>query len=184
MIDALGPGTNFFEIAIPEPSLVVLIGAAGAGKSTFAQRWFEPDEILSSDEVRRLVSGDPADQSVSSTAFAILHRRLVTRLASGRLTVVDATNVHRSARRSLLWRAQRAGWPAVAIVLDLPPFVVQARNLARSARIVDPAVVDRQLQDLRRTLVPGRLPSEGFSAVHLITSESLLDAVRLVRVPM
>ena len=36
------------EIEIADPSLVVLIGAAGAGKSTFAARNFAPDEILSS----------------------------------------------------------------------------------------------------------------------------------------
>ena len=58
------------EIDIADPSLVVLIGAAGAGKSTFAARHFADDEVLSSDRYRRLVSGDEADQAATRAAFA------------------------------------------------------------------------------------------------------------------
>ena len=45
-------------LEIPDPSLVLLVGAAGAGKTTFAARHFPPDEVLSSDAYRALVSGD------------------------------------------------------------------------------------------------------------------------------
>ncbi len=37
------------KITIPELSLVVLIGASGSGKSSFAHKRFKPTEILSSD---------------------------------------------------------------------------------------------------------------------------------------
>mgnify|MGYP000906070181 CR=1 FL=1 len=46
------------ELHIPQLSLVVLIGVSGSGKSTFAQRAFEPFEVLSSDYCRALVSGE------------------------------------------------------------------------------------------------------------------------------
>ena len=108
-------------ILVPDPSLVLLIGAAGAGKTTFAARHFAPDEVLSSDAYRALVSGDEANQKVSRVAFSILHRDLERRLLAGQLTVVDATNVEPRNRRDLIRRAHAAGLPVVALVLDLPP---------------------------------------------------------------
>ena len=108
-------------IEVPDPSLVLLVGAAGAGKTTFAARHFAPDEVLSSDAYRALVSGDEANQKVSRVAFSILHRDLERRLLAGQLTVVDATNVEPRNRRELIRRAQAAGLPVVALVLDLHP---------------------------------------------------------------
>jgi hypothetical protein len=46
------------KLAVPQPSLVVLIGASGSGKTTFARRHFLPTEILSSDACRAMVSDD------------------------------------------------------------------------------------------------------------------------------
>ena len=130
------------ELVIPDPSLVVLVAAAGAGKSTFAARHFQPDEILSSDAYRARIAGDAADQRATRAAFRLLHRDLERRLADRRMTVVDATNVERSARRALLGRGRRRpALPAIAVVLDLPPAVVLARNSGRSARVVDEHVV-------------------------------------------
>ena len=157
------------------------MGAAGAGKSTFARRWFAPDEILSSDDLRALVSGDAANQAASRAAFALLHRRLTIRLAAGKISVVDATNVRLSARRSLLARAAPFGHPAIAVVLDLPADAVHERNLARQERVVAAAVVDRQLADLRRSIARGDLIAEGFVAVYRIASTAVLDVVRLTR---
>ena len=34
------------KLAIPELSLVVLVGASGSGKSTFARTHFKPTEVL------------------------------------------------------------------------------------------------------------------------------------------
>src|SRR5687768_18579225 len=104
-------------VTIPDPSLVVLVGPAGAGKSSLAERLFAPDEILSSDDFRAAIAGDAADQRATKRAFAALHRALVRRLIAGRLTVVDATNVQRHARLSLLRRARAAAIPTLALVL-------------------------------------------------------------------
>lgn len=170
-------------LAIPDPALVVLVGPAGSGKTTFAARHFGPAEILSSDAFRALVSGDEADQGATRAAFGRLHRELERRLAKGRLTVVDATNVERAARRGLLARARAAGVPAVAIVLDLPPAVVLARNAARSGRVVNEAVVGRHLARMRATLdgVERDLRGEGFVQVVVLRDPLELDAVRVVR---
>ena len=168
-------------IELPEPCLVVLVGAAGAGKSTLAARLFARDEVLSSDAQRALLTGDEADQAVTKTAFAILHRQLAQRMAAGRTTVVDATNVTSFARRSLVRRATAAGVPSVAIVLDLAPELVMARNATRLGRIVPEAAVRRQLADLARSLRRGDLESDGFAAVHHIRTEAELDELQLAR---
>lgn len=172
-------------LTIPDPSLIVLIGAAGSGKSTFAARHFHPSEILSSDAFRALIAGDEGDQTATRAAFGRLHRELTRRLADGRLTVVDATNVERSARRALIARARSAGLPAVAIVLDLPAVTVLARNAARTGRVVDEIVVRRHLDRLRHA-VDGSgawLHGEGFRQVVVLHDPLELDEVSVVRMP-
>jgi protein phosphatase len=169
-------------ILVPDPSLVLLVGAAGAGKSTFAARHFAPDEVLSSDAYRALVSGDEADQSVSHVAFRILHRELERRLAERRLTVVDATNVARGNRRHLIDRARAAGVPVVALVLAPPADVVRARNAARPRR-VDDEVVRNQLERVERTAADGLLTGEGCAAVWILRDPDAFDAVTVARLP-
>jgi predicted kinase len=170
-------------IVVQDPSLIVLIGAAGAGKSTFAERHFTPADVLSSDAFRAAIAGDEADQRATRAAFAALHRELDRRLAAGRLTVVDATNVETHARRGLLIRSRAAALPATAIVLDLTVAVVLARNGARATRVVDEDVVLRHLERLRRTL-DGRgssLRDEGFSQVVVLRTPDEVAAVTLRR---
>jgi predicted kinase len=173
------------EIVIADPSLVVLIGAAGAGKSTFAARHFAVDEILSSDRFRAIISGEEANQAATNAAFGRLHRELANRLGAGRLTVVDATSVQASSRRALLARAAAAGVPAMAIVLDLPDATVLARNAARETRIVDEAVVRRHLDRLRASL-DGAAPAllrEGFAQVVVLRDPVAVEDVRIRRLP-
>jgi protein phosphatase len=168
-------------IALPDPALVVLVGAAGAGKSTFAARHFMPAEILSSDAFRAVLSGDEADQRSTRTAFSILHREVVRRLAAGRLVVVDATNVERYARRALIARARSAAVPAIAIVFALPSDTVHDRNRARVGRIVDPSIVDRDLDRLAVAFATGGIVDEGFEAVHVLRSAAEVDLVAVER---
>jgi protein phosphatase len=168
-------------ISIPDPSLVVLVGAAGAGKSTFASRHFAPDEVLSSDAFRERISGDAADQSVTGTAFASLHRALARRLAMRRVTVVDATNLRPGARQALVRLANREGVPAVAIVLDLSPEIVVGRNSARAGRQVPAEVVHRHLAALARIDLDDGLAREGFTTVIRLAEPDEVDAVTVVR---
>jgi predicted kinase len=168
-------------IRIPQPAVVVLVGAAGAGKSTFARRHFAAESILSSDELRAVIRGDPTDQTVTPVAFRILHRQLVKRLATRQSTVIDATNLTAAARATILRRAGLAAVPAIAIVLVPSPADVHARNAARPGGVVPADVVDRQLAaaaalGATRDEVVARLLDEGFAAVHVLASAAEIDA--------
>lgn len=168
-------------LVLPDPGLVLLVGAAGSGKSTLAKRLFAPDEILSSDAMRAVVSGNEADQRATRVAFRMLHQTLERRLTRGETTVVDATNTKPEDRRPLLQRARTAGVPVVALVLDLPQGTIHAQNAGRTVRVVDPAVIDRHIAAIRRTIDGGQLTAEGFDHVVLLRSPAEAAALRLER---
>ncbi len=169
------------EIVVPHLALVVLVGTAGAGKSTLAARHFPPTEVVSSDACRALVADDPADQAASDDAFEVLHLIVARRLARGRLTVVDATNVRPSSRAPLVALATEHHVPAIAVLLDLPPRIAAARDGARGPGAVGPAV--RRAQ--RALLLGSRdgLAAEGFARVVVLSSPEEVDAVTVRRVP-
>ena len=169
------------DMRIPDPSLVVLIGPAGSGKSTFARRHFRPTEVLSSDACRAMVSDDESNQSASGAAFAILHFIAARRLGFGRLTVVDATNVLPKARKVLVSLAGEFHCLAVAIVFDLPEDLCQERSQRRTDRALPPHVVAGHCVELRRSL-PG-LEQEGFARVFVLRSPEEVDAATVTRVP-
>ncbi|MCB5181452.1 polynucleotide kinase-phosphatase [Streptomyces antimicrobicus] len=167
-------------LPVPDLSLVVLVGATGSGKSTFARKHFRPTEVLSSDFCRGLVADDENDQSASKDAFDVLHHIAGKRLAAGRLTVVDATNVQSEARRQLVRLAREHDVLPVAIVLDVPEQVCAARNALRPDRAGLPRhVVQRHRRELRRSL--RGLEREGFRKVHVLRDVAEIDAVEIVR---
>ncbi|MFC9407553.1 polynucleotide kinase-phosphatase [[Kitasatospora] papulosa] len=166
-------------LPVTDLSLVVLVGASGSGKSTFARRHFKPTEIISSDFCRGLVADDENDQSASGDAFDVLHYIAGKRLAAGRLTVVDATNVQPESRKQLVQLARRYDVLPIAIVLDLPEEVCQARNAARPDRAGMPRhVVQRHRRELRRSL--RGLEREGFRKVHVLRTEEEADTAEVV----
>ncbi|HEY5231327.1 MAG TPA: AAA family ATPase, partial [Galbitalea sp.] len=140
------------ELTIPQLCLVVLIGVSGSGKSTFARAHFKSTEILSSDFCRGLVSDDENDQAASKDAFEVLHYIAAKRLAAGRLTVIDATNVQPASRKQLVDLARAHDVLPVAIVLDMPEKLCAERNEARADRTFGAHVLRRQGSDLRRGL--------------------------------
>jgi protein phosphatase len=170
------------EIKIPELSLVVLVGASGSGKSTFARKHFKPTEIVSSDTCRGLVADDENDQSATKDAFEILHFIAGKRLQAGRLTVVDATSVQPEARKPLVALARQYHCLPVALVLDMPEALCLERNSTRAERDFGEHVIRNQRSQLQRSL--RSLEREGFRHVHVFRSPEELESISIKREPL
>ncbi|GAA1024743.1 MULTISPECIES: polynucleotide kinase-phosphatase [Amycolatopsis] len=169
-------------LEIPDLCLVVLIGASGSGKSTFGGAQFKATEVISSDFCRGLVSDDENDQSATKDAFDVLHYIVGKRLAAGRLTVIDATNVQPDARKSLVALAKEHDVLPVAIVLDMPESLCVARNESRADRTFGAQVIRRQRDQLRRGL--RSLQKEGFRTVHVLRTPEEAAEATITRVPL
>jgi protein phosphatase len=170
------------KITLPELSLVVLIGPSGSGKSTFAKVHFKPTEVLSSDFCRGVVSDDENDQAATNDAFEVLHFIARKRLAAGKLTAIDATNVQPEARKPLVALAREFHVLPVAIVFDLPEKLCHERNRNRANRDFGPHVVRSQVQQMRRSL--RGLEREGFRHVFVLSSPEEIESISIERQPL
>lgn len=162
------------RIALPNRALVLLVGPAGSGKSTFAARHFPREAVLSSDGFRAAVSGNEADQSATEAAFRLLHAAADERLANGFLTVIDATNVTHAAREPLLAMAERHGRPPVAICFELSLEDCLAWNARRPQRVVPARIVRRQHATFLRAMP--HLGREGFHVARLRGPRDVIGA--------
>jgi len=174
--------TRTVILSVPNLSLVLLVGPSGCGKSTFARTHFRATEILSSDHYRGVVSDDETDQSATTDAFDVLHFIARRRLARGRLTVIDATNVRPESRRPLVELAREHYVQAVAIVLDVPVRVCEERNRERPDRAFGSHVIRQQSGHLRRSL--NGLQKEGFGRVYVLRTPDEIAAATVERVPL
>lgn len=170
------------NIAIPDFCLVVLIGATGAGKSTFARQHFKPTEIISSDYARGLITDDENDQAISADAFDLVCAIAEKRLKHRRLAVIDATNVRAPDRKRWVELARR--WHALpaAIVLDVDLDDCMAHNKDRPDRQFGPGVPQRMIGEIRRGL--RGLEREGFRQVWRLKGPEAIAAATLTREPL
>jgi alkanesulfonate monooxygenase SsuD/methylene tetrahydromethanopterin reductase-like flavin-dependent oxidoreductase (luciferase family)/predicted kinase len=177
------PGPEVSAV-IPDPALVVLVGAAGSGKSTWAARQYLPREIVSSDQLRAVVGSGEHDLDASEDAFALLESIVAARTGRRLTTVVDTLGLSPDRRRGYLAHARRAGLPAVAVVFDTDASLCRQRNRSRE-RPVPAAVLDAQLA--RVLDIAAQLDTEGWdlvvgmSAGHAVEPAHSLGSSRAAR---
>jgi len=150
-------------IRLPDPCLVVLVGAPGAGKSYWAEQWFERNQIVSSDLLRAVVGVGEHDQRASKDAFAVLDLIVERRLRRKLTTVIDSTALEADRRGAYRDAAAKANVPVVAIVFDTDDDVCRARNKQRD-QPVPAKILKGQLEAagaLRESIA-----DEGFDGVH------------------
>jgi alkanesulfonate monooxygenase SsuD/methylene tetrahydromethanopterin reductase-like flavin-dependent oxidoreductase (luciferase family)/predicted kinase len=148
--------------ALPDPALVVLIGASGSGKSAWAAARYRPQEVVSSDYLRSVVGSGEHDLDASRDALALLDQIVAARLRRGLTTVVDTLGLEPARRRGQLDLARRAGMPGIAVVFDTDPAVCRRRNAARD-QSVPAAVLDGQLR--RMPAAASELSTEGWDLI-------------------
>jgi F420-dependent oxidoreductase-like protein len=152
-------------LRLPDPCLVVLVGATAAGKSHWAAAWFHPDQVVSSDRLRAVVGLGERDVRASRDAFEVLDLIVAKRMRRRLTTVIDSTGLERARRDAWRALAERHGVPVYAVVVDAPAKEVRARNRER-ATPVPVKVVAGQLREAEALGAEGVLAAEGFAGVH------------------
>jgi alkanesulfonate monooxygenase SsuD/methylene tetrahydromethanopterin reductase-like flavin-dependent oxidoreductase (luciferase family)/predicted kinase len=150
------------DVTVPDPALVVLVGASGSGKSTWAARRYRPAEIVSSDQLRGVVGSGEHDLDASADAFALLDQIVAARMRRGLNTVVDTLGLDAGRRRAHLDLARSAGLPAVAVLFGTDQAECRRRNRAR-ARPVPAPVLDAQLRRMADAIA--EVAAEGWLVV-------------------
>ena len=148
--------------AVPDPALIVLVGASGSGKSAWAAARYRPSEIVSSDRLRAVVGSSEQDIDASVDAFAVLDQIVAVRLRRGLTTVVDTLGMDAGRRRAHLDLAATAGLPAVAVLFETDPAECRRRNRARASP-VPAAVLDGQLRRMRQAA--SQVAAEGWAVI-------------------
>ncbi len=170
------------KISIPDFALVVLIGATGSGKSSFARKHFLETEIVSSDACRAIVSDDETDLAATGDAFDLLNYTAAIRLKRRLMTVIDATSVRREDRARLVQLARKYHALPVALVLDIDPKICHERNQNRPNRDFGEHVPRNHAKALRRGL--RGLQKEGFRQVQIMKSPEEVGGLEVNREPL
>ena len=149
-------------MSLPDPALVVLVGASGSGKSTWAAQRYRAEEIVSSDTLRGVVGSGPHDLDASADAFAVLEAVVAARTGRRLTTVVDTLGLDADRRRGWLAAARTAGLPAVLVLLETPDEQCRRRNAARDRPLPARALA---AQLARRRAVADEVGAEGWDLV-------------------
>ena len=165
-------------IALPQKTLIVLCGPAGAGKSTFARKFVElhqaqgckPTSIVSSDYCRAMICDDETNQQVNRDTFDLFYYIIRKRLFQGRLTIADSTALQANARQHLIEIARHYQYYSCLFVfnMSLQTCLVHDQHQTRG-RMVGEKVISYHLQILQQALL--EIPHEGWDQIHILDEQ-------------
>ena len=170
------------QISMPDPGLVLLIGASGVGKSTFAAKHFAENEILASDTFREMIAGtrDPHKASEATTdAFQILGEVAAARLRRRLLTVIDGTGLTRRAQESAAAIARENHVPVNAIALVR----TVKETLQQNAQRGEGRVEERAVSDMCRRVghAAKMAKRNGIRNVHMLANSEEIESCVIER---
>ncbi len=165
------------------PTLVVMIGIPGSGKSTLIQRWSETQQclVISTDQIRAQLFGDEAIQGDWLLIWREVQRQFRDAIAqiqtrTADFAIYDATNTRRRNRRAVIALARAVGFTEmIGVWLDPPLELCVQRNQARFRQ-----VPDEVLQKMYRQLwsCPPRLHEGLDLLLHYGTTPDLEDLLK------
>lgn len=129
------------------PSLILLVGIPGSGKTTYAEKYIEEHtgaEHLSSDKIREELWGNEATQGDNNEVFSLMQSRAIEALNNGQSVVYDATNITRKDRSYII-----AACPKFAKIechIVWAPIETCIERDAVRKRTVGKAVIDKMLK--------------------------------------
>lgn len=123
-----------------EPMVLMMIGPSGSGKSTVAHKLADLRDdmiVVSSDDTRELLTGDPGNMPISRLAFDHIHTILETRSRHGVSTVFDATSLKRRDRVAIMERARKSNrhFKVVGILIETSLETCKARQHMRDRQV-------------------------------------------------
>jgi protein phosphatase len=149
--------------------IIIMVGAPGSGKSTWIEKYKHSHpyvSVLSSDALRAVFGKDENDQSVSGKVFQYMETEADRLVKNGNTVLIDATNMHREARKPWVELAKKYRKIIEAYVFVLGREELIKRNQKRGedgGRNVPADVIDRMLNNY---VAPSH--EEGFDRVHFV----------------
>lgn len=135
------------------PSIEVLVGPSGVGKSTYARTRLAQFEksgiagiILSSDALRAEMWGDESDQRDPQKIFEEMGRRARSALKEGVWVIYDATNLSEKFRRHFLSSLEKIPCFKNCVVFAAPPSVCIERQKKRERKVPEYVVWKQVMQ--------------------------------------
>lgn len=129
------------------PEFVMLVGVAGAGKSTFARALskLRHYEICSSDAIRGELWGNESDQREPNKVFQVMLQRTRAALSEGRSIIYDAANIEEKYRLQILQQISNYDCRKVCVVFIERPEECIARQDLRDRKVPE-HVIWRQIR--------------------------------------
>lgn len=144
------------------PSFIMLIGLPGSGKSHIADLMSNGNRIvISSDSYREKLYGNESIQGDNSVLFAQIEHDIIENLNLGYDVILDAVNIWRKHRVSLLQKIPVGVWKEAVVVATQYGKCLE-RNAQRE-RVVPEFVLDRMVKSFQ---VPTY--TEGFDFIDFI----------------
>lgn len=138
------------------PTLYVMIGPAGSGKTTFANAMKGVD-VISTDQLRKEMFGDEAVQNEGHRVFSAAYHLMRMWLNMGLNVVFDATNTTTKAREEIIRHAAGVECHKVAVYMNTPRGECKFRNGKRERQVLN-EVINRQDWQMERDA--GTIPDQ------------------------